>query len=117
MGAEYYLSLALSLLGAALVIVFTYYGSRWLAKRYGASSGGRMIRIIDRAALGKDKSIVIAEICGEKYILGVGAQQISLLKELGEVELNTPEQGQEFLSIFSGMLKNKLGGQKGGKED
>jgi len=104
-----YGSLIFSLLGVVAVLAVTYFGSRWLTKRYSASPGGRKMRIIDRTVLGKDKSIVLADICGSKYVIGVSAQQITLLKELGEIpEEETQPARPDFASIFGENLKKQF---------
>lgn len=106
---EAFLSMLLSVAGVILVLVLAYYASKWLTKRYTMSAGGGNIRIIDRAMLSQDKSIVIADILGSKYILGISGQQITLLKDLGDAEV--PERAcepKEFQEIFRDMFKTPL---------
>lgn len=116
-----FLSMLLSVAGIVVVLVLTYYASKWLSKRYMLSAGGSNIRIIERAVISQDKCIIIAEILGSKYILGISGQQITLLKDLGDVEIpEKPRESREFSEIFMEMLKtpvtqvkNRL---KGGKK-
>lgn len=98
---------------AAVIIIFLvviYYGGQWLKKRYSAGGSSRNIKIIDRAMLGQDKSIVIADILNRKYIIAVSGHEITLLKELGEIEIPGAEAaGQDdFGAVLSGILKTKL---------
>jgi flagellar biogenesis protein FliO len=87
--------------------------------------GGNHIHIIDRAVIGKDKCIVVADIYGGKYIIGVSAGQITLLKDLGEIILDSKTENKtaDFVTIFGETVKNQLGriknhpSDKGGKDE
>ena len=102
-----FLSMLLSIIGIVVVLVLAYYGSKWLSKKYMSVSGGKHVRIIERTPIAQDKSIVIADILGSKYILGISGHQITLLKDLGEIEISdeNPNQVREFSEIFKEMLK------------
>lgn len=114
MGDDIYASLILALIGSVAVIGFTYWFFRWVSKKY-SFAATRNIKIIDRVAVGKDKFIMIADICGGRYVIGVTPQQFTLLKDLGEAETQPqPEAApQDFVSIFGTMLKKRLGNIKG----
>ena len=95
-----------------IVLIFTYYGSRWLVKRYSFTPDGKHIHIIDRAVIGKDKCILVVDIYGGKYIIGVSAGQLNLLKDLGDIELidsKTENKTKDFMTIFGETLKNQFG--------
>ncbi|NLK40294.1 MAG: flagellar biosynthetic protein FliO [Clostridiales bacterium] len=111
MSGEMYGSLVLSLLGVVAVIAFTYYVFHWLAKRYSVAASCKNIKVIERAAIGKDKFIIVADICGGRYILGVTPQQFTLLKDLGEVEIEAQPvvERQDFISILGTMIKKRVG--------
>lgn len=105
-------SIFFSLVGIVIILALMIWGSRWVTKRYSStSSSSKHIKIIDRAMLGQDKSIVLADICDSKYIIGVSGQQITLLKDIGKidfpVEENNPQ--EDFVTIFSELLKKKIG--------
>lgn len=106
-GFEMFVSMLLSVVGIVVVLVLAYYGSKWLSKRYMSMAGSKHIRIIERTPIAQDKSIVIADILGSKYILGISGQQITLLKDLGELDIpsDNPDQVREFSEIFKEMLK------------
>lgn len=81
-------SVVLALFGTIAVLVFTYYGSRWYAKRVATASGnipgGNHIKIIERLVVSKSSSILIVDIQGEQLMIGVSEQNIQLLKTLDQ---------------------------------
>ncbi len=112
MDLKMYVSTFFSVVFIVVFIIALYYGSRWLTKKSSAGIGGRTrhIKIIDKVMLGQDKSIAVADILGGKYIIGISGQQISLLKDLGEIEIpdtGSEEQG-DFAAIFGGLLKKQF---------
>lgn len=109
-----YMSMFFSVVIMVVFIAAIYYGSRWLKKRYSVGQGNRLIKIIDRVMLGQDKSIVIAEILNSKYIIGISGQQITLIKDLGEIELPEAASGgqEDFAAVFGELLKKQTNGAK-----
>lgn len=109
-----YGSMFFSVILIVAFIVAMYYGSRWLKKRYAVSPGNKQIKIIDRVMLGQDKSIVIADILNCKYIIGISGQQITLLKDLGEIELpeTRPDAQDDFAAVFGEILKKQTLGAR-----
>jgi len=81
-------SIVLALLGTVGVIVLTYYGSRWYVehfiKRPGSLSSGQHIQVIERLIVGKSGSIIIVDIQGVQYLIGVTEQNIRILSQLDE---------------------------------
>jgi flagellar protein FliO/FliZ len=81
-------SIFLALLGTVGVIVLTYYGSRWYVERFikrpGSLSGGHHIQVIERLIVGKSGSIIIIDVQGVQYLVGVTEQQIQILSQLDE---------------------------------
>lgn len=88
MGTSDVFSIILALLGTVGVIVLTYYGSRWyierFVKRTGSLSGDNHIKIIERQIVGKNGSIIIVDIQGVQYLVGVTEQNIQILTQLEE---------------------------------
>jgi flagellar protein FliO/FliZ len=78
------ISLFLAIIGIGIVIVFTYFASKWHARRMLPIAGGRHIKIIDRLVLSKTSSIYIIELQGIQYMLGVSEKKIEILKQLEE---------------------------------
>lgn len=108
----------LSLVGAfaviALVLVLTYYASRWYARRMnGAPGSGRYITFCDRVSVGPGQALIIAQIGEAYYLLGISDKNMQLICPLtGFVpEKEEPQRSASFGRIFSDFLqKNREGG-------
>lgn len=76
----------LSALGSIVLIVLallcTYCVTRWYARRFRAAGAGRYIRVVDRAALDHGASLVLVEVEGRYYLLGLSEKNLQLLSEL-----------------------------------
>ncbi|MDF2566599.1 MAG: Flagellar biosynthesis protein FliO [Oscillospiraceae bacterium] len=104
------ISLIFSFIGVVLILILIVYGSKWIIKKHSFSVRSKHIKVIDRVVLGQDKSIIVAEICNEKYIIGVSGQQITLLKELGEVDFGDEDKDvpTDFATIFGELVKKQI---------
>lgn len=78
------ISMLFALIGMACVIFITYYASRWYAKRMGPIAGGRFIKVIDRLIVSKASSLLIVEIAGAQYLIGVSDQNVQMLMRLDQ---------------------------------
>ena len=78
------ISMLFALIGTVCVILLTYYASRWYAKRMGPIAGGKHIKVVDRLVVSKTGSILIIDIEGRQYLIGVSDQNVQLLMELDE---------------------------------
>jgi flagellar protein FliO/FliZ len=76
------LSMIFPLVGTVCVILLTYYASKWYARRMGSLSGGKHIKIVDRQFVSKTGSILIIDIEGRQYLIGVNEQTIQVLEKL-----------------------------------
>lgn len=65
-------------LGLAFVVI------KFLQKRAMITQMGRWIRIIDQVGIGSNKALLLAEIAGRIYVLGVTDHNISKLLEIEE---------------------------------
>ena len=106
----------LLLLYLALIFAGVYFLTRFLGRvmQHGTilptKAGGRKyrtqrhIRLVDRLTLDREKSIVLLEADGKRYLLGVSEHAFTLLETsdapLPEAEDNVP-QGRSFRDIFS----------------
>lgn len=96
----------LPLFGAALVILLAYFFTKWLSKKSRAFSSGKHIRIVERAALGQDKQLVLTEVNGTVYFLGVAGQGIETISSFDAKELAEEDQQQPaFKNILGDLLK------------
>lgn len=114
-------SVILSLLGGlflfALVLFLAWFCSRWIGQHYGFQKSGGKIRVLDRAALGQDRSLVVVQMGGKAWLLGVTAHQITKIEELDPEQIEEEEpvsgggSGEGFgASNFSAALQNALKG-------
>lgn len=78
------ISMLFALIGTVCIIALTYYASRWYARKMGPIAGGRHIRIVDRVVVSKTGSILIVDVEGKQYMMGVSDQNVQILKELEE---------------------------------
>lgn len=77
-------SMVFALIGTICIIMLTYYASRWYARRMGPIAGGKHIKVVDRVIVSRTGSVLIVDIKGRQYVLGVSDQSIRLLAELEE---------------------------------
>lgn len=120
-------SLILSLIGSillfVLVLFLAWFCTRWIGKRFGlrTAAGGGKIKILDRMALGTDRSLLVVRLEDRVWLLGVTAHHISKIEELdpeifAEEELSQEEGAHGVSSILSGSsnfaaaLRNALKG-------
>lgn len=113
------LSMLFALIGTVCVILLTYYASRWYAKRMGPIAGGKHIKVVDRLVVSKTGSILIIDIEGRQYLLGVSDQNVQILMELDEtIPLFTGQDmtgdslkhllnGDSYKNLFNSIKKRK----------
>ncbi len=77
-------SMLFALIGMGCVIVLTYYASRWYAKKMGPIAGGKHIKVVDRLVVSKTGSILIIDIEGKQYLMGISDQNVQVLLQLDE---------------------------------
>lgn len=99
-----------SLVGVVLILLLTYYGSRWLVKRVSNVSGTRNIKVIDRAMLGQDKYVAIVRIGKKNMLLGVTSHNINKLADLEEDDVTEVELPEDILSeSFKELYQKSVG--------
>lgn len=90
----------LGALGMILGLILLLYagsrrGLRWLPKPRGGA-----IRIIETRPLGPKKSLCLIEVRGRELLLGIGAERVELLCQLGEsAPLNFDQTLQQQLGV------------------
>ncbi len=106
------ISMLLALLATAGVIVLTYYATKWYAKRFNVVAGSKHIKVIDRLIVGKTASIVIIEVSGIQYMVGVSDGSVRIMKEL---DIPVPPESiqllnqQSFIKAFKSVIhKEKI---------
>jgi len=104
------------------VLVLTYFGTRWYARRMGGagSLGGKYIRLHERIAMGGQSSLLIVEVNSRFYLVGASENGINLLAELegfapspsAPVASKVP-----FGKLFADLVaKNSRGGDEGDRQ-
>ena len=83
-----------SLLLVLAILLVMVFAARWFMQR--RPQGGRRLRFIEAMALGSRDKLLLVEVDGKSLLLGVTAQNIRLLADLGAVEaLPKPSDPQE----------------------
>jgi len=77
-------SMLFALIGTVCVIMLTYFASKWYAKKMGPIAGGKHIKVVDRLVVSKTGSILIVDIEGRQYMMGISDQNVQILMELDE---------------------------------
>lgn len=102
-------SIIVTIITLVVILALMIWGSKWVLKKNTVTLKSKHIRIVDRVLLGQDKSIVLAKICDQFYILGISGQQITLLKELTDFELTEEEMTPTtFSEVFADSLKKQF---------
>lgn len=65
-----------------LILVLTYFASRWYARRMGVSGGGRLVKILDRTSLGQSSSLIVVQVAEKYFLIGVSEKNMQMLCEL-----------------------------------
>ena len=128
-------SIVLSLIGSillfGLVLFLAWFCTRWISKRFGlrTAAGGSKIKMLDRMALGADRSLVVVRLEDRVWLLGVTAHHVSKIDELDpeiftEEELSQEEGSSHGVtailsgsSNFAAALKNALKGRTSEKKN
>lgn len=98
-------SMLFALIGMVCIIILTYYASRWYAKKMGPIAGGKHIKVLDRLVVSKSGAMLIIDIEGKQYLVGVSDQNVQVLMELdGTIPLPMTQDfgGDGLKSILNG---------------
>jgi|TARA_B110000503_G_scaffold63531_1_gene100229 flagellar biosynthetic protein FliO len=87
-----------SLLLVLAILLAMVFAARWFMQR--RPQGGRRLRYVEAMALGNRDKLLLVEVDGKSLLLGVTAQNIRLLAELGAVDgaLTPADQHQDSSS-------------------
>jgi len=98
-------SMLFALIGTVCVIMLTYFASKWYAKKMGPIAGGKHIKVVDRLVVSKTGSILIVDIEGHQYMMGISDQNVQILMELDEtipLSMDHGAVGDGFKGLISG---------------
>lgn len=110
-------SLIMMLIAVAAILYLSYIVSRKVGSGSISSGMAGSIKVLDRAFVGRDKSVVIVRVGHKDYLLGVSQDSVRLLQELEEGQVVPNErmaalQEQapfENVSHFAAVIRNKMG--------
>ncbi len=116
--------LSLALLGGLAFLTV-----RFLQRRAFVARPGAWIRVLDQVAVGPNKGLVLVEIAGKVYVLGVSEHNITRLLEIRDPELLRAILAEEGVKAplfsrrraifrresFSGLLRRELSGSEEGR--
>ncbi len=115
-------SLIMPLMGVLLIIFLAYWGTKWIAKRYNRLSSGKYMRILERVSLGQDKCLLLVEMAGKIFFLGVGPQGVDTIEVFQKDQIAEmaaiDEGGGTFPHLMTEMIKKQSPfGSRGRKRD
>jgi len=99
--------LLLPLLGVVFIIFLAYVFTKWFTKKYRGIAAGRYVKVIERVSVGKDKDLLMVEVNGQAYLLGVTGQNITTVCSFDAGALPPKQElsATGFRSIFDSALK------------
>lgn len=107
-------------LGMLCLVLALLIAVLWLLRRvYHHSSGGQtgLIQILGSTHVAPKERIVLVDVIGEKFLLGVTSQQINLLAKIADEKdiCSAPPPATE--GLFKSLLRRKLSGSVGRPRD
>lgn len=111
-----------------IALIFLFF---WVLRKVNKgilTTGGKRLKVLDRASLGGEKSVVVVSVAGKCMVLGVTAGRIDKIDDLSltekeylsELYPDGPEKQDSFFAAFSDALaKNvkNMGRKKDGHND
>ena len=112
------LQLTALLLVFILVLVATYYATKWIAKTGGVQGRSRNIRVIETYKIAPNKYIQIIQLGDKYYSIGVTKDNITFLTTLDEDQLDCSEVEKPVQQVpFKDLLNRFTGLDKTGKKE
>ena len=101
-------SLAMPFIGMLFVILLAYLATKFISVKYTKMGSGNYIKVLERTALGQDKSLVLVRINNKIMLLGVTAKSISTVSEFapGDISYDSALPESNFSFILKESLKN-----------
>lgn len=78
------ISMIFALVGIIFIIGLTYFVAKWYAGRMGSATGGKYIRIVERLPVSRSGAILIIDIGGRQYMVGVSDQRVDIMTEIDD---------------------------------
>jgi len=104
-----FFDMLLAFLGFVVVLLLTYYATRFMAGHFGNITGQGKMKLREKLPLGKDKCIAIVEVDGRMMLIGISEQNINLLTDLPDLNANDfkTETNVDFGKVLMEKLKEK----------
>jgi flagellar protein FliO/FliZ len=98
------------LLLGLLFLLALVVGAWWLVRRMGGMNvaGSRQMRVLASLPVGARERVVIVEIAGEQWALGVAPGRVSLLHRFAEPVWPTQAQGEDFTQRMRQLLQQGM---------
>ncbi|NCC86327.1 MAG: hypothetical protein EOM05_00465 [Clostridia bacterium] len=109
-----------SLIAIVAVLYLSYRFSKFMGAKVNDMGNKGSIKILERVALGQDKGLAVAELCGKYYLLGISNNGVTLLMEMPEYTPPQPQQmmgGKSFNEVLKASLSKRINVKAGGKDD
>lgn len=109
---DYILTFLGLIIAIGAILLLSYVFSKYIGHKVVGYSNSVNIKVIDRIAIGQDKSLAIVEVGKKYYLIGISSSNISMLNEvflddLNNIqEFNKKDDGNfpQFKSIFLDVL-------------
>ena len=100
------------LVALVLILIATYYTTRFIAKQTGDRFSSKNIEVIETYRIAPNKYIQIVKVAGRFLVIAVTKDNIEMLTEVdpSDVELVSKEEGNtavSFLDVLKNIKKNK----------
>lgn len=106
-----------TLLAVILILYLAFVCTRYIGKTSKIKGSSRYIRLVDQIAVGQDRTIAVIKTGDSYLLLGITPSGITVLKELGEEELQELDDGPmqelqfpDFKSVMEKIGKRKRKG-------
>lgn len=118
-----YVQLVCALIGV-LALIFLFF---WVLRKVNKgilTTGGKRLKVLDRASLGGEKSVVVVSVAGKCMVLGVTAGRIDKIEDLplteeeylSELYPEGQEKQDNFFAAFSDALAKNVKNMHGKKK-
>ncbi len=117
----YEIQVALSLIGVVLLLLFTYFGAKWITKKNTFYSG-KAIKILEKVSVTPDKALAIIAVGDNYFLVGITSAHIEKIAELDKNEIDEILQANAvgkmtFSEALSKSIADTFKKNGGGKND
>lgn len=92
-----------------LILIATYYTTRFIAKQTGNRYQSKNINIIETYKVAPNKYIQIVDVAGHYLVLAVTKENVTMLTEISEDDIHDLPEISDGPTSFSDVMKSVLG--------